>query len=245
MRIAVLADAHGNLLALQAVLADLRKASPDLVVNLGDMVTGPFEPAGSADLQMALGCPTVAGNHERDLREGNEESSSVAFARPFLSKSHLQWIEGLPKSLSLAEGEIFACHGSPAGGDLDYLLDDVSSGRAVLAPEDAILPRLSGIGPASLVLCGHTHMPRVVQVGGVLVVNPGSIGMPAYTDDGAVPYIIETDTPHARYAVITRGPGNTWSVELRAVVYDWHRAAQQATTNGRLAVARWTSTGRA
>jgi hypothetical protein len=94
-------------------------------------------------------------------------------------------------------------------------------------------------------LCGHTHMPRVVQVGGVLVVNPGSIGMPAYADDGAVPHTIETGTPHARYAVITNGPGKTWSVDLRAVVYDWHRAAEQAATNGRLAVARWTSTGRA
>jgi len=55
---------------------------------------------------------------------------------------------------------------------------------AVLASEDAIRPRLDGIGPASLVLCGHTHMPRVVQLGGVLIVNPGSIGMPAYTDVG-------------------------------------------------------------
>jgi predicted phosphodiesterase len=245
MRIAAIADAHGNLLALQAVLTDLREAAPDLVVNLGDIATGPFEPAGSADVQMALGCPTIAGNHERDLCEGSDVSPSVAFARPCLSESHLRWIKELPKTLSLAGGEVFACHGSPAGGDLDYLLDDVSSGRAVLAPEDAILPRLSGIGPAGLVLCGHTHMPRVVQVGGVLIVNPGSIGMPAYTDDGAVPHAIETGTPHARYAVITRAPGSTWSVELRAIAYDWHQAAQQAATNDRLTVARWTSTGRA
>jgi len=245
MRIAVLADAHGNLLALQAVLADLQAASPDLVVNLGDLATGPFDPAGSADVQMALDCPTVAGNHERDLSEGSDASSSVAFARPFLSVAHLQWIGTLPKVLALAGGEVFACHGSPAGGDLDYLLDDVSSGHAVLASENAIRPRLSGIGPASLVLCGHTHMPRVVQLGDVLIVNPGSVGMPAYTDDGAIPHAIETGAPHARYAVVTRGPGNTWSAELRAVVYDWHRAARQATTNGQHMVARWTATGRA
>ena len=67
----------------------------------------------------------------------------------------------------LAEDEVFACHGSPAGGDLDYLLEDVRSGRAVLAPADAIRPRLAGIGSARLVLCGHTHMQRVVQVGAV------------------------------------------------------------------------------
>jgi len=63
MRVAVLADAHGNLLALEAVLADLRGQAPDLVVNLGDLFTGPFDPMGSADAQIALGCPTLAGNH--------------------------------------------------------------------------------------------------------------------------------------------------------------------------------------
>jgi predicted phosphodiesterase len=245
MRIAVLADAHGNLLALQAVLTDLQAAAPDLVVNLGDVATGPFDPAASADIQMALGCPTVAGNHERDLLEGSDASPSVAFARPFLSAAHLQWIGTMPQTLSLAGGEVFACHGSPAGGDLDYLLDDVSSGHAVLASEDAIRSRLSGIGPASLVLCGHTHVPRVVQCGDVLIVNPGSIGMPAHTDDGTVPHAIETGAPHARYAVVTRGPGSAWSAELRAVAYDWHRAARQAAANGRPTVARWTATGRA
>jgi len=140
---------------------------------------------------------------------------------------------------------VFACHGSPAGGDLDYLLDDVSSGRAVLASEDAIRPRLAGVGPATLVLCGHTHMPRAVQVRRVLVVNPGSIGMPAYTDDGTVPHVIETGAPHARYAVVTRRPGGTWSAQLRAVAYNWDEAARQAALNGRHGVARWTATGRA
>lgn len=99
--------------------------------------------------------------------------------------------------------------------------------------------------PASSCAAIRTCPAWCMQVGGVLVVNPGSIGMAAYTDDGAVPHAIETGTPHARYAVMTRELGNTWSVDLRAVVYSWHRAAQQAATNGRLAVARWTSTGRA
>ena len=244
MRIAVLADAHGNLLALEAVLADLRGQAPDLVVNLGDLFTGPFDPMGSADAQIALGCPTLAGNHERNLLEGDDTSSSVAFARPRLSAAHLDWIKGLPGTLQVMNGEVFACHGSPAGGDLDYLLEDVESGRPTLACEDAIRPRLAGIGPARLVLCGHTHMPRVVQVGDVLVVNPGSIGMPAYTDDNPVPHAIETGAPHARYAVVTRGPGGLWSAELCAVAYDWDRAAQQAQANGKPAVAHSTATGR-
>ncbi len=246
MRVAVLADAHGNLLALEAVLADLRaKAAPDLLVNLGDLFTGPFDPSGSADVQIGLGCPTLAGNHERNLLEGDDTSPSVAFARPRLSAAHLDWIKALPKTLRFMDDEVFACHGSPAGGDLDYLLEDVESGRPLLASESAIRRRLEGIGPARLVLCGHTHMPRVVQVGEVLVVNPGSIGMPAYADDSPVPHAIETGTPHARYAVVTRVPGGRWSAELHAVAYDWDQAAQQAQVNGKRSVARWTATGRA
>lgn len=207
MRVAVLADAHGNLLALEAVLADLHAQAPDLIVNLGDVPTGPFDPVGSADAQIALGCPTLAGNHERTLVEGNDASSSVAFARALLSTAHMAWIGTLPATLQLAAGEVFACHGSPARGDLDYLLDDVASGRAGLAHDDAIRPRLAGIGSARLVFCGHTHMPRVVRVGDVTVVNPGSLGMPAYTDDGPVPHASETGAPHAHFAVVTREPG--------------------------------------
>ena len=167
MRVAILADAHGNLLALEAVLADLHAQAPDLVVNLGDLATGPFDPAGSADAQMALGCPTLAGNHERNLLENDDTSGSVAFSRPLLSPTHMAWFRSLPATLRLVDDEVFACHGSPAGGDLDYLLEDVGSGRAVIAPNDAIRLRLAGIGSARLVLCGHTHMPRVVQVGNV------------------------------------------------------------------------------
>jgi predicted phosphodiesterase len=244
MRIAIIADTHGNLIALEAVLNDLRTQVPDLVVNLGDLFTGPFDPAGSADAQIALGCPTLAGNHERNLLEGDDTSPSVAFARPRLSAAHVHWIEGLPKALRLADGDVFACHGSPAGGDLDYLLEDVASGRPALASEDAIRPKLEGIGQATLVLCGHTHMPRLAQLGAVLVVNPGSVGMPAYSDERPVPHVIESGTPHARYAVVTRGPNGLWSVELRAVTYDWNEAAEQARANGSATVARRTATGR-
>jgi predicted phosphodiesterase len=242
MRIAALADTHGNLLALEAVLDDLRAASPDLVVNLGDLVSGPFDPAGAADAQMALEGLTLAGNHERQVLHGGGPSD--IFARGCLTAAHRGWIAGLPATLSLLGGEVFACHGSPAGGDLEYLLEDVSGGRACLDAEEAILPRLAGIGAARLVLCAHTHMARAVAVGGVLVVNPGSVGMPAYRDTMPVPHVMEAGSPHARYALLTRGPLG-WAAELRAVPYDWEAAARQAEANGRPATAHAARTGRA
>ena len=241
MRIAVIADVHGNLIALEAVLSYLHQAAPDLIVNLGDLVSGPFDPAGSADAQMALACPTVAGNHERQVLEGGTGPSD-AIARPLLSRSHLDWIGSLPGTLSLADGQVFACHGSPRGGDLDYLLEDVSTGRARLDTPDAIRPRLDGIGAARVVLCGHTHVPRLASIDGVLVVNPGSVGMPGYRDTEPMPHVMEVGTPHARYALIDRCSGG-WAAELRAVPYDHQAAARQAERHGRHQVAHVVRTG--
>lgn len=242
MRIAVIADVHGNLIALNAVLSHLRAASPDLIVNLGDLVSGPFDSAGSADAQMSLGCPTIAGNHERQVLTGGTGPSDV-FARSRLTQAHLAWMAGLPACLTLAEGEVFACHGSPAGGDLEYLLEDVSSGRTTLDSDAAIRPRLNGIGAARLVLCGHTHTPRIVSVDGVLIVNPGSVGMAGYRDETPVPHVMETGTPHARYAMVERLPTG-WAAELRAVPYDYEAAARQVEQAGRPAAAYMVRTGR-
>ena len=244
MRIAVIADVHGNTLALAAVTEDLRRQAPDLVVNLGDLVSGPFDPAGAAEAQMALGAATLRGNHDRwVLEDAPAGYADDALARAALSEKHKAWLAGLPPTLVLAEGEVFACHGSPAGGDLDYLLDDVSSGRALLDDADAIRSRLAGIGAARLVLCGHTHTARIVGLDGLLVVNPGSVGMPGYADDLPVPHVMEAGTTHALYAIAER-TGLGWAAALRAVPYDHEAAALQADRAGRPATAHAVRTGR-
>jgi predicted phosphodiesterase len=230
VRIGIIADAHGNLAALEAVMAGLRDAAPDIIVNLGDLVSGPFDPAGSAEAQMLSGYATIAGNHERQLLDDSTGALDV-LSRPLLSAQHWAWIKSLPATLTLDGGDVFACHGSPAGGDLEYLLEDVSSGRASIAEEAAILPRLDGIGGARLVLCGHTHMPRMVTVGDVLVVNPGSVGMPSYRERGGVPHVMEAGSPLARYAIVERRASG-WSAALHGVPYDYEIAARQAEAFG-------------
>ncbi len=242
MRIAVIADVHGNLLALDAVLADLRQQSPDMIVNLGDLVSGPFDPPGAADAQIGLGCPTLRGNHDRWVVQDPSRRTD-ALPRRLLSPAHLAWLAGLPATLTLADGAVVACHGSPAGGDEEYLLEDVAAGRTVLAPGTAIAGRLAGIGDASLVLCGHSHVPRIVTVGGVMVVNPGSVGWPAYSDTQPAPHAVEVGSPHARYALLTR-TGAGWSPQQRAVAYDWDAAASQAAQHGRPDIAHAVRTGR-
>lgn len=241
MRLAIIADVHGNLIALEAVLADIARLAPDLIVNLGDLVSGPFDPAGSAKAQMALGCPTLAGNHERGLTESGPNGLD-RLARPLLSPDQLDWIAGLPPTLSLLDGAIFACHGSPAGGDEDYLLEDMSTGRPRLDTEAAIATRLTGAGAAQVVLCGHSHVARIATIRGVLVLNPGSVGMPGYRANLPVPHVVEAGAPHARYGVLERGASG-WSAQLRAVPYDVEAAALQAEHHGWPAIAHSVRTG--
>jgi hypothetical protein len=79
---------------------------------------------------------------------------------------------------------------------------------------------------------------------GMLLVNPGSVGLPAYADESPHPHAMEAGSPHARYAIVTRS-GSNWHVEHHAVVYDWNAAAELASRNHRPDWAAWLRTGRA
>jgi diadenosine tetraphosphatase ApaH/serine/threonine PP2A family protein phosphatase len=126
---------------------------------------------------------------------------------------------------------------------MEYLLEDIRSGCPVLDTEKSILARLSGIGRAKVVLCGHSHVSRVVMVGETLVVNPGSVGIPAFRLDAPTPHIVEAGASHARYALVEK-LAHGWATEIRAVPYDFKAAALQAKQAGRDVVAYSMRTGR-
>ena len=230
MRIAVLADIHGNIRALEAVRADLVQRSPDVVVNLGDHVSGPLQAALTADLLMSEPYIPIRGNHDRQLidRPAMEMGPSDRAAHAQLSSRHLDWLANLPATHMLGD-DILLCHGSPRD-DLEYLLEDVSGDRVQLAATDRIQTRL-GSTAASLVFCGHSHIPRAVMLPGkVWIVNPGSVGLPAY--DAPSPHYIENGSPYARYAVIDWSP-NAVTVDFIALTYDWESASREAAQAGR------------
>ena len=124
MRIAILGDIHGNLGALDAVLADIEKRDVELTVNLGDVVSGPLQPRETADRLMSLSIPTIRGNHERQLLTFTPEQmgESDRFAASQLRDDQRAWIASFPETLAIED--VFLCHGTP-GSDLDYFLDTV------------------------------------------------------------------------------------------------------------------------
>jgi len=232
MRIGVLADIHGNLRALAAVQKDLRSHSPDLVVNLGDHLSGPLQAADTADALMSEKYVHIRGNHDRQLldRPIEEMGASDRAAYAQLESRHKVWLQSLPPTLEL-ERDILLCHGSP-GDDLQYMTEEVMENGIVLASAEKIADRLGEVG-RGLVLCGHSHIPRVVSLSrGVQIVNPGSVGLQAYDDTRPFPHCMETGSPHARYAVIDR-ERNGWRINLLAVEYDWRAASEDARKGNR------------
>lgn len=233
-RTAVLSDIHGNLPALEAVIADAAARGCDAFLNLGDSLSGPLWPAETADRLIALDWPTIAGNHERQLF-GAALSPSDALAAARLSDRHWRWIEGLPATLEV-DG-VLLCHGSPSS-DVEHLLFSVDAAGMRAATDAEIVTCL---GPApGLTLCGHSHVAAEhVLLDGRRVANPGSVGLQAFTDDRPYPYSVANGDPRARYAVLEHE-----RLTFHAVDYDHRVAARRAQENGFDAWAVWLETGR-
>jgi len=236
MRLAVIADIHGNLLALEAVLADIAARGIDRIVNLGDCVSGPLWPRETAARLIALDLPTVRGNHDRWVVERAEDDLSFSdrLAREELDAAQRAWLAGLPMQRDIDCGGLAVrlFHATPED-DNTYLMEDKQAGRLVRSEAGAIAARLGDVGAARLVLCGHSHLPRLLALGGVTLVNPGSIGQPAYSDPTPPDaHVCETGSPHARYAVITVRGGAVAGVDFVAVAYDWEAAAARAGSYG-------------
>jgi predicted phosphodiesterase len=193
VRIAALYDVHGNLPALEAVLADVAAADVDEIVVGGDVLWGPLQVECLERLR-ATGATFVAGNCERDVLNGTSESETWCASR--LDDDTRQFVESLPLAVERepgAVGKVLFCHATPRSNE-----EILTS----LTPEDVVREALSETD-ADVVVCGHTHVQfdRAVP-GAPRLVNAGSVGLPY---EGA---------PGARWTLI--GP----EVEFRSSEYD-------------------------
>jgi predicted phosphodiesterase len=223
MRVAVLADIHGNLPALEAVLGEVEAARVDAIVLPGDMTVGPLQ-AETLDLLASLGerAMWVRGNCERNVVEvfdGTYAMTGAAFEADTvwcgrrLSRAWRDRLAVLPLTVRLdvdGLGPVLFCHAT-ARDDEEIVLVD--------SPVEWFAEGFAGVEEATVV-CGHTHMPFDRLADGRRVVNPGSVGMP-YGAAGAAAY----------WALL--GP----DVCLRRTPYDAHAAAVRMRPSG------WPGTG--
>jgi putative phosphoesterase len=241
VRLAIVSDIHGNLPALEAVVADFERRGVDRVVNLGDGLSGPLLPRETAQYLMATDWIHLAGNHERQLLEfAHAPSDADAYAHGLLDDATFAWMATLTSKLALDE-HVLLCHGTPRS-DVEYFLDTPAGFHTRPASPAEIEDRLDGV-TAPVVVCGHTHSPRIMRSPrGQLLVNPGSVGQPAYLATRPHPHVMESGSPNARYAIVERS-GADWKAELVAVPYDHRSMAALARSRGRVDWERALSSG--
>jgi len=243
MRFAAIADVHGNVLALQAVIADIRAQGIEEIVNLGDMASGPLDARRAMDALMALDAVHVLGNHDRYLIDRPPEKMG-SWDRPAhaqLEARHLDWIRAVPPT-RVYRDRVFLCHATPADDELYWLETVLPDGALRMASREAIEQAAEGV-TQRLILCAHSHLARAVRLSdGRLIVNPGSVGSPGYRDIHPYPHVVEAGTPDARYAVLELSDEN-WRVTFRHVPYDHEAMAALARRNGQPELASALATG--
>ena len=243
MRFAAIADVHGNYLALEAVVGDIRAAGIDHIVNLGDMASGPLDARRTMDALMALDAVHVLGNHDRYLidRPPEQMGSWDRPAHAQLDADHLAWLRTVPPTLVYRDS-VFLCHATPASDQVYWLETVLADGTVRMSSLAAIETAAGGI-EQRLILCGHSHIARAVRLAdGRLIVNPGSVGSPGYRDSHPYDHVIEAGTPDARYAILEFA-GGCWRTTFRHVPYDHQAMAALARRNGQPELASALATG--
>jgi diadenosine tetraphosphatase ApaH/serine/threonine PP2A family protein phosphatase len=243
MRFAAIADVHGNYLALEAVIADIRANGVSDIVNLGDMASGALDPRPTMDTLMALDAVHVRGNHDRYLidRPPGKMGSWDRPAHARLDTRHLDWLRTIPASRIFNE-RVYLCHATPASDEVYWLERVLPDGTVRMAGLPQIEEAAQGV-EQQLILCGHSHLARAVRLSdGRLIVNPGSVGCPGYRDIHPFPHAIEAGTPDARYAIL-EDTTDGWQVTFRHVPYDHAAMAELARRNGKPDLAAALATG--
>lgn len=212
MPVACLFDIHGNLPALEAVLAEVRQARVDHVVVGGDVLPGPF-PRQCLDLLYALDVPTefIVGNGDRETLTAMREGVSSAVPAYFhdamrwnaaqLNEDDARRIAQWPLTLRLhvgGVGDVMFCHATPRNDSEIFLRTTADA---------TLLPIFEPLG-VHAVVCGHTHMQHQRTVGTTRIINAGSIGA-SFQGPGAYWLLLDT------------------TVQLRRTYYDVDEAARR------------------
>ena len=216
MRLGLVSDIHGNLLALEAVLAELESEELDRIVCLGDVVAGPRANDALARIR-ELGCPVIIGNWDAWSVDGMPEATAPveeklyglgAYWAERLTDDDRQFIRSfLPRlEVELESGTSLLCfHGSPTS--FDHWI-------VATTPDDEVAAML-GDFEAPVLAGGHTHLQMVRRYSEALLINPGSVGLPfeLWTPEDV------RIAPRAEYAVLTSSDGRL-AVDLRRTSYD-------------------------
>ena len=216
MKLAIISDIHGNYLALNAVLEDIKKHNVDEIFCLGDLVG--YAPDPNKVFPILKGIKTLMGNYDEatalskddcgcgyvDLKSSEMGKISFEWTVKNTTEENKKWIMGLPKEirLNINNKKILMVHGTP----------DIINGRMDIMSDDKIDEVMKNTD-ADILFCGHTHIPYHKIVNGKHIINPGSVGRP------------RIGSPQANYAIVDFDKG--CGVEFIFLDYDFESFAKE------------------
>jgi putative phosphoesterase len=218
MRIAVFSDVHGNLTALEAVLADINRQAVDTMVFAGDLCAIGPRPAECLRMVREQGVLCIYGNTDAwtlGRQEPPERLKAIAgWTNQQLSDDERAWLNALPFALRYQRTNIPAdalhiVHANPC--DVNQIIfppenEQIARYKKIRQADGEIEPLLAGLEAAVLVF-GHLHIPNVRTLGNLRLANISSVSVPGDGD------------PRAKYAIFT-WTGGAWQMEMKRVSYD-------------------------
>ena len=209
MRVAALYDVHGNLPALDAVLAEV---DADVILVGGDAVAGPWPAETLARLRGLEGdVHFIRGNADREIAEqtpGLAPAHLMEFVRSRLSAAEIDFLGSLPLTESIGVdglGDVLFCHATPRNDEEIFTR---------ISPDDRWRAALDGV-EADVVVCGHTHIQFDRRIDDIRLINAGSVGMPYEHEPGAYWALLGPDvelrrTPYAPADIAASGWPDEW-----------------------------------
>lgn len=232
MRIAIFSDVHGNLSALEAVLAEIDRLSPDIIAFAGDV--GLFGPRAAACLELLKSREIVSiyGNTDKWILEppvppDNLQGPQLAhrqhlyeisgWTQAHLSESQLAWLAALPfqhrfSPGGIAEQDLLMVHANPIDVNQVIYPTDTEQERIFgevqqAQSDEELAPLLDGTA-AGVLAFGHLHIPNIRQWQGIILANISSVSLPGDND------------PRAKYGLLDWDSKQGWSIQKQTIAYD-------------------------
>lgn len=235
MRIAIYSDVHGNLTALQTVLADIKKQAPDIIAFAGDLCLMGARPKACLELARSETDILIYGNTDEMIhapmaipddatdaqRQRLESFNEVArWTYDQLGSEHVAWLQRLPFShrvspTAVPTDDLLIVHANPL--DVNQVIFPTADFQAAHLGEvrheqsDEDLRPLLETTTAGIIAFGHLHIPNVRQWGDMILANISSVNLPGDGDE------------RAKYGLLTWRKGEGWTVEKRLVTYNLHQ----------------------
>jgi predicted phosphodiesterase len=223
MKIALISDIHVNLPALEAVYHSIKDKNIIELYNLGDSLYGPLWPEETAKFLIENSIKSISGNEDKDLLEKTNKNETEKYTISQISELSISWLKILPDYYENDYITLF--HGSP-NDNSKYFLEKIIEKNIILKTNEEMLKNIGNI-KTKYIGFGHSHLERILTIGEQVLINAGSVGLPAYSDENP-DHKMETYNNFAKYIII-----DNESIEIMYIPYDYKASSKRAKENNR------------